>query len=393
MSDVHESPQPGAGAYRLKDMRTPLLAALAAIAGCSVAPAHSASHIPAAGTARLVITAPASFGSPSDGWLLARPACSRSHCALELLKSTDGGRRWRAVRARPVRTGKVTAVAFASARDGWLYGRTALWATHDGGATWHRVQLPGGQVQSVTAGGGRVLVSAGRCGGDGLLCSFRVWTARARSDAFRPVPGATGASHAPQPTVTISGRTGFAFATWPDRPVSENLLLAGPADGARRWHRIPIPCGPSWSAALAAEHGGRRLLLVCGGEPGAGEQIKLAYASADAGRTWRRVASPPSGGYVSAASAAGTSPVYLSGGRMDVYVSPNFGRSWHTSASLDNAAGLAGAGFSLEASAITRTRAIAVQTGVSCRQLWLTSDSGHHWAPVTVGPRPAGCTT
>jgi len=72
--------------------------------------------------------------------------------------------------------------------------------------------------------------------------------------------------------------------------------------------------GPSWSAALAAEHGGQRVLIACGTEPGAGLQIKQAYLSADAGRTWRRVANPPPGGYVGDASAAATGPVYLSGG-------------------------------------------------------------------------------
>jgi len=191
--------------------------------------------------------------------------------------------------------------------------------------------------------------------------------------------------------VAISGRTGFAYATWLDRPVSEHILLAGPADSAHRWHRLRDPCGPSWSAALAAEHGGQRVLITCGTEPGAGMQIKQACLSADAGRTWRRVANPPPGGYVGDASAAWTGPVYLSGGRMDIYISWSFGQSWHTSASLDNAAGLAGAGAILTATAITSTRAVALQEGVNCKQVWLTTDSGHHWTPVTVGHRPARC--
>jgi hypothetical protein len=169
--------------------------------------------------------------------------------------------------------------------------------------------------------------------------------------------------------VAISGRAGFAYATWLDRPVSQDVLLAGPANGTHRWHRLRDPCGPSWSAALAATHGGQRLLITCGTEPGAGLQIKLAYTSADAGWTWQRVASPPPDGYAGGASAAGTGPVYLSGGRMGIYISWNFGRSWHTSASLGNAAGLAGAGYSLTATAITSTTAIAFQQGVICNQI------------------------
>ncbi len=370
---------------------------MAAIAGCGLAPADSATRAPAAGTAvaatgRPLIVTSVSFGSASDGWLLAQPQCSRARCGPQLLASTDGGRQWHAVPAPPLRIGKIAAVTFANTRDGWLYGAEVLWATHNGGARWHRVPLPpGGRLQSLTAAAGRILASIGRCSSDRLACSFRLWTAPAGSDGFRPVPGAAGARHAPPPTVAISGRTGFAYATWLDRPVGEHVLLTGPADGTHRWHRLPDPCGPSWSAALAAEHGGRRLLITCGSEPGAGQQMKLAYVSATAGRTWRRVANPPTGGYVAGASATGSGPVYLSGGRMDIYISRNFGRSWHTSASLDNAAGLAGAGAILTATAITSTRAVAFQAGVGCNQIWLTTDSGHHWTPVTVRHRPARC--
>ncbi len=321
-----------------------------------------------------------------------QPQCDRARCGLQLLTSADGGRHWHAVPAPPLRIGAIAAVTFANARDGWLYGAQVLWATHNGGARWHRVPLPpGGRLESLTPGAGRILATIGRCSSDGLACSFRLWTAPAGSDAFRPVPGAAGPRHAPEPTVAISGRTGFAYATWLDRPVGEHILLAGPADGTHRWHRLRDPCGPSWSAALAAEHGGQRVLIACGTEPGAGLQIKQAYLSADAGRTWRRVAKPPPGGYVGDASAAGTGPVYLSGGRTDNYISWSSGQGWHTSASLDNAAGLAGAGAILTATAITSTRAAAFQDGVTCKQVWLTTDSGHHWTPVTVGPRPARC--
>lgn len=378
---------------RLKGMRTPVvIAATAAIAGCGLAPAHSPAANGAVAAGRPLTVTSVSFGSASEGWLLARPECGRPHCRLQLLATTDGGRHWHPASAPPLRTAKVTAVTFADARDGWLYGAKELWATHSGGARWHRVSLPpGGRLQSLTPGGGRILASIGRCRGGRSACSFRIWTAPVGSARFRPVPGAAGPRHAPEPTVTVSGRTGFAYATWLDRPVSEDVLLTGPADGTHRWHQLRDPCGPSWSAALAAAHSGQRLLIICGTEPGAGQQIKLAYVSADAGRSWRRAASPPSGGYVGGASAAGTGPVYLSGGRMDIYISRGFGSSWRTSADLNHAAGLAGAGDLLTATAITSTRAVAFQSGVTCHQIWLTTDSGQHWAPVTVWPRLASC--
>src|SRR6266446_724957 len=225
--DVQPFVQPEGAADRLKGMRTPaLLAAMAAIAGCGLPPSHSATHAPAASaavatTGRPLMVTSVSFGSASDGWLLAQPQCDRAHCGLQLLTSTDGGRHWHAVPAPPLRIGTIAAVTFANARDGWLYGAKVMWATHNGGARWHRVPLPpGGRLQSLTPGAGRILASIGRCSTkDQLACSFRLWTAPAGSDAFRPVPGAAGPRHAPEPTVAISGRTGFAYATWLDRPV------------------------------------------------------------------------------------------------------------------------------------------------------------------------------
>ena len=225
----------------------PVLAVVAAIAGCAPTLAHSATHarasvtVVAAARRPLVVTS-VSFGSASDGWLLAQPQCSRAGCGLLLLRSADGGRHWHAVPALPLRFGNIAAVTFASARDGWLYGTRALWATHDGGARWHRVSLPpGGQLLSVTAGAGRILVSIGQCGSDSPVCSFQLWTGPAGANSFRPVPGANGPNHAPEPAVAISGGTGFAYATWLDHPVSEHMLLTGPVDGSHRWHRLRDP--------------------------------------------------------------------------------------------------------------------------------------------------------
>jgi hypothetical protein len=76
--------------------------------------------------------------------------------------------------------------------------------------------------------------------------------------------------------------------------------------------------------------------------------------------------------------------IFLSGYRMGLYLSRDRGRSWHESPSLQNAAGLAGAGFSLTGSTITGSHGFAVQEGVDQQQVWLTSDGGRRWTPVTI---------
>jgi len=60
------------------------------------------------------------------------------------------------------------------------------------------------------------------------------------------------------------------------------------------------------------------------------------------------------------------------------------GRSWDESPSLENAANPANAGLALVGSIVTDTRGFAVQAGVGQQQIWLTSDGGRDWTPVTV---------
>ena len=331
----------------------------------------------------------AGFISASTGWLLARPPCAARGCAeLRLRQTTDGGRHWLTVPAPPapfwnftIAPGNaVSQIMFASARDGWAFG-PGLWATHDGARTWHRVRVHGTAVMSMAAGGGRVIAAFGRCP-ENSPCRFTVYAARMGGDRWRPVPGSavtglsaeSGLSPAP---VLISGRTGFVIADQP--PARPPVLLAGPADGSGRWHRISVPHRICFSAPLAVAPGGR-IVLGCGAEPGAGQQRKHAYLSLDQGRTWRRLADPPSSGYLTQASATARGTIFLSGGRSDVYISRNGGRTWQTSRSLRSA----DIGDGLAATAVTSREAFVLQASLYAKQIWFSYDDGRTWSPVTV---------
>ena len=322
-----------------------------------------------------------SFVSASEGWLLAAPCAGRTCRTVVMRKTVDGGRTWFAVPAPDAAPAEsfqasppanaVSAILFTSARDGWAF-RPALWQTSDGGATWRKVHAPGGLVRDVAVGGDRVLAVASRCG----ACSFRVYSAAAGSDDWRAVPGAAGPGIR-SVRLAVSGGVGYllAVATDPGKPV----LLAGPVNGSARWRSLPVPylCRGAWSGALAAAPDGRLFL-------GCGNQLKAAYVSADGGHSWQKAATPPFAGYLGAASMSPGGTIFLSGYRMGLYLSRDRGRSWHESPSLQNAAGLAGAGFSLTGSTITGSHGFAVQEGVDQQQVWLTSDGGRRWTPVTI---------
>jgi len=352
----------------------------------SASPAAAGTH----GAGALTVLS-ASFVSASQGWLVATPCADQvPTCRTIVMRRTvDGGRTWFAIPAPDAPpadlfqgsapANAVGAILFTSARDGWAFG-PGLWQTRDGGATWRQRSGPGGPVQDLGVAGGLVLAVTSRCGADGSACSLRVYSAAAESDAWRMVPGAAAAG-VRSAQLVVSGAIGYLFAVTaePGKP----LLLAGPVTGSTPWRPVPEPCTSAWSGALAAAPGGW-LFLGCGLEPGAGNQIKAAYLSGDGGRSWRKVASPPFGGYLGGASISPGGTVVLSGSRMDVYISWNRGLSWDESPSLDGAAGLAGAGFPLAGSMITDTQGFAVQQGVDQQQVWLTSDGGRRWTAVTV---------
>lgn len=276
--------------------------------------------------------------------------------------------------------GAVSAIRFADLRNGWAFG-PGLWATHDGGRTWHRVSIGGASVVSLEAARGRAIAAFGSCDTERTVCTSRVYTSAAGTDVWSPVPG-TAVTRAGETEVVVSGGTGYIAATtvMAGRPA----LLTGPTDGSAAWQRLAAPCTSFWhlGAALAAGPGGS-VVLACASEPSAGNQWKRAYLSADGGRTWRRLADPPVGGYLGPAAVTPAGTILISGPRSDVYISWDGGRSWHTSASLIRAqAGADGLAAAMTSS--TQGFAITPGGGSTDQAIWFTYDDGHTWTPVTV---------
>ncbi len=105
--------------------------------------------------------APRSFTAISEltWWLLGTAPCSRPPCT-SIVRTTNGGRSFVGIPAprTPLaqaggRVG-VSEVRFADSADGFAYSPD-LYATHDGGATWHQIDV-GGSVSDVAISAGEV---------------------------------------------------------------------------------------------------------------------------------------------------------------------------------------------------------------------------------------------
>jgi hypothetical protein len=120
-------------------------------------------------------------------------ACKPPDC-VRLAQSRDGGRTFTPLAVPPAAlaggTGgqlrrSATNVRFGSANDGWLYG-DGMWATHDGGSSWHAVAMQG-DVSSLAAAHGVVWALVGANGGN----DQQLWRSPVGSDSWTQVPDVT----------------------------------------------------------------------------------------------------------------------------------------------------------------------------------------------------------
>ncbi|MDA8385638.1 MAG: hypothetical protein M0Z88_05195 [Actinomycetota bacterium] len=115
------------------------------------------------GTAVPAGFAPLSFTAVSTAhwWLLGFAPCGPKEC-LALLTTSDSGATFQRLPApggafgpANVRSPALSEVRFADPQNGWMWGAGGFYATHDGGATWEAVSVPG-TVSDLQAGTGAV---------------------------------------------------------------------------------------------------------------------------------------------------------------------------------------------------------------------------------------------
>lgn len=306
--------------------------------------------------------------------------CNREVPCAALVGSDDEGRTWRRVPAPTdtfsrtfpagIAAGRVT---FADPRNGWVY-RGGLWSTHDGGLRWRRVPLAAGVVTDVAVAGGRVYAVAQECDVQGGQCQFgRVITSPISTDRFRPaaVPRLGFAGGSFQGSLSSGGGSAYYVAVVStDRAV--RTYLYSTRGGA--WARARAPCGNSYSPPLLARANSGPLFAVCPGEPGAGNQRKLAFVSTSTGRSWRRRARPPDSGYATSLTTTTPGTLYLANERGSLVVSRNAGRRWHAVLAPGDGDGWSQVTFASVAIGY------AVPFGLNAQgRLSITTDGGRTW--------------
>lgn len=310
-------------------------------------------------------------------WVLGSTRCGSAPCA-SVLRTLDGGRTFLAIPAPPSRVvqpaiatpggpdqrvlGAISDVRFADRRDGWVFGGD-LFSTHDGGASWRRVPMPG-PVRRLEATGGEVWAVTAIGGG------YQLYRSAVGEDVWHQVstpitlsPPGPDVALVPHGVALVDNNAGGAGSVFVSR---------GGAPFTATWS----PCRAGARGNLAAGTGG--LWLACSTDG----QTVLAR-STDEGGHFTAVPSPPVPGDGRVLGVAGGDVVLRADGGT-LYRSTDAGRSWHprpvpdvpsdgTWASVGFTNGLDG--FAVHAS---------VPKGV-----WRTVDGGASWRPLSFGAAPA----
>ena len=296
----------------------------------------------------------ASFVSSRNGFVLGIANCTPGPC-LTIARTQDGGMTWSSIPAPNISltqpgdpkssTDSVSKIRFLNINDGYLFGPD-LYATHDGGTTWHKIILLGiaigYQVNSLETNGSNTYLIASNP--NVSPSPNYLFISRATTDVFVknktvfPTGTPTQILANPYGVILAADNHGSVLT-----PLSAQIgTLYYQATGTTTWTRIKARCPGGLSAnplvALATPVLGSstpQLILGCGGGAGAGSQEKTVVKSGDLEITTPASARPPLGGILEGiASPDGkTIAVAASSGATFLYLSIDAGTSWKTAIS------------------------------------------------------------
>ena len=271
--------------------------------------------------------------------------------------------------------GTVSRVTFASASDGWVYG-PGLWATHDGGASWHRVATHGAEVNSLAVTGRHVLAvfvsCARRCPGSWPV-RFGVYRASTGGDSWRLVSGTSGKGYA---QLVIAGP--HAFVLQARLRSGGGSLLVGPVGGPGRWRRSPLPCPRLVPAAIAGTAAG--LVLACEQAPGRHPVLVQLYRSSDGGAHWHHIAARYLEDGIGSLSVTPSGTIAMAAMYTGLMISRDGGRTWQLPRSVDRSATVAG-GTTVQAVMATDRLGLFIAQRYAA---WITSDGGRTWTRLSL---------
>lgn len=367
------------------------------LAGCAGAPASTRSRSTAAASKTVpagFVPVSVTFVSARIGWVLG-VVPARTGTRLAVARTADGGTSWSRSPAPPVTLGTVgvasdSLIRFADPRDGWIAAPrsgsaevfpSTLWSTHDGGATWHQVAVPGGgQVAALEAADGvfDLVTMLSR-----ELPAMNLYAVRATHDRWgtSTVSLPLGAGPVPSAQLALQGASGWLVE-------DDRIVVAGARLTAGRWTTWTPPCTDANGPAFVAASSATDLVAVCDeglwGNPAPGTTAGQSwlFTSGDAGTEFTAagaITTPvPSGGYASVVATPPGEPHVVVVGGSGLTATFDGGHTWTTVSTLAAGQTIRFVGFT------TATQGIAIASGFDGSTLLMTRDGGSSWNVVVL---------
>jgi photosystem II stability/assembly factor-like uncharacterized protein len=407
----------------------PARAAIVALALLASAFLPSVTTVPAAQAAQTLPAPPSGSGAPA---VLALPGgVVWDYDGSQILRSTDGGAKWRAMLPTWPLTQtslQVSGAFFLNGEDAWAEtehewpaqpGVTTTWQTTDGGASWRQgLSLPGGLFYG-TPGFDEFAFSDAEHGfGFGVEAPVTtgfeqqrqgyLWATANGGRDWRRVP----AAGLPWQASAFSSASATGCSV-PDpfdiTAVSESVVLLAEAgcpatapglwrsdDGGRDWRPVLLPAPPGgWAVAERWRYPGvaRSGAEVMGvrffphGQGVAAVAVRpgevLVYRTSDDAASWSLASALGTGSLARPAGFwASTSVVWEMPAPAGLYVTTNAGQRWALRRSGLSLPGMAETSFASPASGVGFSSGLDLGLASSGDTGMRTSDGGHSWAAV-----------
>jgi photosystem II stability/assembly factor-like uncharacterized protein len=313
----------------------------------------------------------ADFVDQLGAWLLlsdCNPLAAPS-CRYSVEWTENAGATW----TEPVLVGPVFAstdgdaprmIRFLDRANGFVYGHTSVYVTHNGGRTWADAGFQGAEVVGISGFENTVWGVTRPCA-KGVTCPYVV---RSSQDAGRTWSAAHQLPASFSPDSVVAFGSGAILSTIPPG----NIELT--ADHGATWQELKSPCPENRFRGAATTADGVEVWVLCQGYPDAFGAINDASiaVSEDAGKTW------------SPRGVAGILPAWLESPQPKVALVAGKGPIVRTSDSGATWADVSpGGGPFAFARFMSPDRGWAMETS---RNAWFTSDGGQTWLEVATLP-------
>ncbi len=314
----------------------------------------------------------------SHGWMLLTNCVQPMAvtCHFSVVATADGGSTW----SKPVRVGgefdpgngdAPRHLEFISSQDGFVYGGTEAFVTHDAGLTWTGVSLHVPFFGYLVGHGDRVWLSVYPCV-KGVACAYQLYSS---ADAGRTwsAPSSLPAGFAPSTAAALLD-TGLVLEDMQTGAIELTL------DGGVTWTAVKSRCAVDSLDSTIATSDGKEIWELCQSYPAnnTGPATRTLFVSENVGASWSRVDTSLIGArlasrfwpWIIVSNRPGQ--VLLASSQTTIAMWRAGGHSWTD-------VGPAGVGFTAVKFAPDGFNGWAIDVN---RTIWFTHDGGDAWKPM-----------